>query len=98
MPAYTRKVAVPGKTSQELYEKVSADIERFMSKASVGKFEIDRNPTKKEVSVKSSMLTATLYCEDGQLRLDGKLSLMATPFKSKIDEGIDKWLAKAFQA
>jgi hypothetical protein len=96
MPSYTRNVDLPGKSSQELYDKVSQDIERFLTKASIGKFEIDRDPGKRQVKVKSSMLTATLYCEDGKFRLEGSLSFLAAPFRGKIDEGIDRWLAKAF--
>ena len=96
MPSYTRKVQLPGKSSQELYDKVATDIDRFMEKAGVGKFEIERNPSKKQLQIKSSMFSATLACTDGAIELDGKLSLLASPFKSKIDEGIDKWLAKAF--
>lgn len=96
MPSYTRKVQVPGKTAQELYDKVASDIDRFMEKASIGKFDIERDPARKEVTMKSSMATAKLICQDGFLELDAKLSMFAAPFRSKIDEGIDKWLAKAF--
>lgn len=97
MPSYTRKVDIPGKSSQELYDKVAADIDRFLSKASFGKFEIDRDPVKREVRVKATMASATLVCRDGCMELQAKLSLLAMPFKSKLDEGIDKWLAKTFK-
>ena len=96
MPSYTRKVQIPGKGSQELYDKVSSDIDRFMEKVGLGKFEIVRDAAKKQVQIKSSMVTATLACGEGSIELDAKLSLLATPFRSKIDEGIDRWLAKAF--
>ena len=96
MPSYSKTVEVPGKTAQELYDVVSRDIDRFMAKASIGKFDVQRNPGSKQVSVKSSMVNATLHCEEGRLRLEGQLSLLATPFKSKIDEGITWWLGKAF--
>lgn len=96
MPSYSRKVAIPGKTAQELYDKVSQDIDRFVDKAGIGKMEIDRDPSRRQVSLKSSMATAVLICEEGVMRLDAKLSLLAAPFRSKIDEGIDRWLAKTF--
>jgi hypothetical protein len=67
-----------------------------LSKTPIGKFELDKNPTAREVSFKSSMASATLRCLDGKLELDGKLSLMAAPFRGKLDEAIDKWLAKTF--
>ena len=96
MPSYSRRVQIPGKTSQELYDKVSTEINRFLEKASVGKFDLDRDPAAKKVHVKSSMFTATLTCEEGALDLDAKLSLLAAPFRSKIDEGINRWISKTF--
>lgn len=96
MPSYTKKVQIPGKTSQELYDKVSADIDRFLEKAGVGKVEIERNASKKQLQFKSSMFSGTLSCLEGSIDLDAKLSLLASPFKSKIDDGIGRWLAKTF--
>ena len=96
MPSYSKTVQVPGKSAQELYDRVSQDIDRFLSKTPIGKYDLNRDPAKKEVSFTSSMASATLRCTDGQLELDGKLSLFAAPFRSKLDEGIEKWVAKTF--
>jgi hypothetical protein len=97
MPSYSKTVEIPGKSAQELYDVVSRDIDRFMAKASLpGKVDITRKPESKQVAVKHSMLSATLFCEDGKLRLDAQLSLLATPFRSKIDDGIAWWVGKAF--
>lgn len=96
MPSYAKKVQVPGKSSQELYDRVAGDIDHFLGKIGVGKVEVERNPGKKQVTIKSSMVTATLTCLDGLIDVDGKLSLLATPFKGKIDEGITKWINKTF--
>ena len=96
MPSYSRKVQIPGKTSQELYDKVSADIERFLEKVGMGKFEVTRDAPKKQLQIKSSMFSATLACQEAAINLDAKLSLLATPFRSKIDEGIDRWIDKTF--
>ncbi len=96
MPSYSRKVKVPGKSAQELYDKVSTDIDRMMGRVSLGKFDIDRDAGKRQVTLNSSLVTATLHCQEGELQLDAKLSLMAAPFRSKIDEGIDRWLEKTF--
>ena len=96
MPSYNRKIKIPGKTAQDLYDKVSSDIGRFLEKASIGKFELKHDAAQKQVHIKSSMLSATLHCRDENFELDGKLSLLASPFKSKIDEGIDRWIAKTF--
>lgn len=97
MASYTRKIQVPGKSSQELYDKISADIDGFLAKTGMGKVVVERDAAKKEVRIKSSMLTATLACQEGGINLDGKLSLLASPFRGKIDAGIDKWLAKTFK-
>jgi hypothetical protein len=98
MPSYQRTAKVPGKSAQEIYDRVAADIERFLSKVPLGHVDINRDAAKRTVSVKSSMFSGELVCKDGELALDAKLSLMALPFKSKLDEGIDKWLAKTFSA
>jgi hypothetical protein len=96
MPSYTRTIQVPGKTSQQLYEKVSSEIDHFLEKTSIGKYDLERDPGKKQVRFKSSMASATLICGEGSLELECKLSLFATPFKGKLDEGIDRWIAKTF--
>lgn len=96
MPSYTRCVEIPGKSAQDLYDKVSQEIERFLSKTPIGQYDLDRNASSKEVSFKSSMASATLRCSDGRLELDAKLSLFAAPFKGKLDEAIDRWIAKTF--
>ncbi len=96
MPSYTRKVQIPGKSSQDLYDKVAEDIEKFLSKTSIGKYEIIRDAGQKEVRVQGSMFSATLVCQESQMELRAQLSLLAMPFRSKLDEGINKWLAKTF--
>ena len=96
MPSYSRKIQIPGKNSQELYDKVSADIDRFLAKTGMGKFDVTRDASKKQLLIKSSMFSATLSCQEAAIELDAKLSLLATPFRSKIDEGIDRWIAKTF--
>jgi hypothetical protein len=96
MPSYTKTVKVPGKTSQELYEKVAQEIDRFLSKTMIGKYDLERDPGAKEVRFAASMASATLRCGEGELVLEAKLSLMAMPFRSKLDDAIDRWVAKTF--
>jgi len=96
MPSYKRTIQIPGKSAQQLYEKVSSEIDRFLEKSSIGKYDLERDPGAKQVRFKSSMASATLICGDGSLELECKLSLLATPFRGKLDEGIDRWLAKTF--
>ncbi len=97
MPSYSKTIALPGKTAQELYEKISTGIDQFMNHPSlsmIGKFDLHRDPAKQEVSFKASMAEATLHCFDGKIELTGKLSLLATPFKGKIDHAIESWASK----
>ena len=96
MPSYNRSVNLPGKSAQELYDKIAGDIDRFLSKTNIGKYDLDRDPGNREVRFKASMASATLRCLEGRLELDVKLSLLAAPFRGKLDEAIDKWLAKTF--
>ena len=96
MPSFKRRVELPGKSSQELYEKVSSDIARFLEKSSLGGCDIQKDDAARSVTVKHSMFSAALNCQDGFIEVDAKLSLLAAPFKSKLDQGIDRWLEKAF--
>ena len=98
MPSYTRKVRIPGKTSQELYDVVAKDIDRFLEKASLGKCEIEKNPSSKKIKVKNRLFSATLNCAEAEMELEATLSLLAMPFRSKLDESIDRWLTKSFQS
>lgn len=98
MPSYSRKIAVPGKTSQELYEGVSQKIDHFLGKIPMGgKIDLQRDEIKKEFRMKSSLFSATLSCQEGALSLEGQLSLFAAPFRAQLDEGVEKWVAKLFQ-
>ena len=96
MPSYSRRVKIPGKSSQELYDKVSDGIEQFLSKVSIGKYEIERDPANKALKINGSVFSATLTCMESEMELNAKLSLFAAPFRSKLDEGIDRWLSKTF--
>ncbi|NDD91033.1 hypothetical protein EBZ37_02985 [bacterium] len=99
MPAYSKTIKVPGRSAQDLYDKISTDLDRMVEKWGVSqKMELSRDPSKRQLHVKSSMVTATLTCTDGCLVLDAKLSLLATPFRSKIDEQIERWVSKNFPA
>lgn len=100
MPGYSRKIPIPGKSADEIYQKISVGVDWVMENDSgkFGKFEIERDPAGKAVSLKSSLVTAKLNCQDGVIVLDAKLSMIAFAFRSKIDEGIDRWLKKTFPA
>jgi hypothetical protein len=97
MPSYSRRVKIPGRSSQELYQVTSNDIDHFLSKAPMlGSYQVEPNPENKSLQVKSSMFSATLTCREEEIELSVQLSMLAAPFKSKLDEGISQWLAKKF--
>ncbi len=99
MPAYSKTVTIPGRTAQDLYDKISVDIEKLVEKwGMTQKMELSQDPGRRQVHLKSSMVSATLTCSDGCMVLDAKLSLLAVPFRSKIDEQIDRWISKNFPA
>ena len=97
MARYQRSVQLPGISAVTLYEKVSGEIDHFLSKAVPGNFDIERDPQRSEVRVQSSLFSATLSCEEARMGLDVQLSLLASPFKSKLDQAVNRWLAKSFQ-
>lgn len=96
MPSYTKKIQIPGKSSDELYSKVSETVDRFLEKSNLGGTEVKRDAGSKQLHLKHSMVSATISCLEGSIDVDAKLSFLAAPFKGKIDEGIQKWLSKTF--
>jgi hypothetical protein len=96
MASYQKKIQLPGKLADGIYDAVAGDIERFLAKSSLGSVDVTKDPAGKKVSFKSSMASGTLSAKDGELFVDISLSFLATPFKSKIDEGIQKWIGKTF--
>lgn len=97
MPSFKKKFEIPGKDANELYDIISKEIEKFLKKTPIGDFKLEHIENTKQFKVKSSMFSAILTCSDGHLDLDAQLSLFAAPFKSKIDDGIDRWLTKTFK-
>lgn len=96
MPKYFKQATVQGKKADELYAIVSKEIEAFLAKLSIGKFDVHYDSTKKSVTFKASMASAEVRCTDATITLDGSISLMAVPFKSKIDGAIERWVGRMF--
>lgn len=100
MPSYSRTIALPGKTADEIFTRISQAIDKFQEKdtGKFGKFEFIQDEGEKSVTLKSSHVTAHLQCRDGEVFLEGKLSFLVSAFRSKIDDGINQWIEKAFKA
>jgi len=98
MPAYKKKIKAPGQSADVLFKLVSGGLEGFLKKMGISDFEIKTNASKKQIELESKFFSATLIARKDELELDGSLSLLAMPFKSKIDEGIEKWIQKNLKA
>jgi len=98
MASFSKKFPVPGKSAETIYTAIATGIEHFLSKTPLGSVDINRDAMAKKVSFKSSMASGSLTASDGELNVEISLSLLASAFKGKIDEGVTKWLTKTFSA
>ena len=64
----------------------------------LGTVEVNRDDSAKKVSFKASMASGSLTAKEGSLSVEVSLSLLASAFKGKIEEGITRWLTKTFPA
>lgn len=100
MAKYQREIPVPGKSADEIYARISKAIDKFLANdtGKFGKFSVARDEAAKSVTLDSSQATAQLFCKDGVIHLDGKLSFLASAFRGKIDGWIDSWIEKSFKS
>jgi hypothetical protein len=98
MASFAKTFPIPGKSSEDIYGAVSTHIDHFLSKTPIGNVEVSRDDGSKKVSFKSSMASGTLTAKEGALSVEVSLSLLASAFKGKIEEGITRWLSKTFSA
>jgi hypothetical protein len=96
MASFSKKFPVPGKSADVIYTSVANSIEHFLSKTPLGSCDITRDEATKQVSFKASMASGTLTAKEGELQVEITLGFLASAFKSKIDEGVSKWLSKTF--
>jgi hypothetical protein len=96
MASFSKTFSVPGQAAEKIYQLVSSDIDRFLSKTPLGQVQVERSDANKKVSFKSSMASGTLTASENSLTVEVSLSLLASPFKGKIEEGVTKWLNKTF--
>ncbi len=94
MANFSKTVSLPGKSADAIYSVISTEIDKFLGKTPIGNYELNRDDAKKSLAFKSSMASGTITAAEGEVKIDIALSFLATPFKGKIDEGIQKWLAR----
>jgi len=99
MPSYSRTISLPGKTADEIFNRISKAIGKFEQKdtGKFGKFEFSRDEAGKTIEMKSHHASANLHCRDGEVFLEGKLSFLVYAFRSRIDDGINQWIEKSFK-
>ena len=96
MPKYQLNLDVPGVSADTIYEKVQIEIDQFFSKMGVGEFKFEYRPNDLEIDLDNKNFSGTLKCMNGKLSVEGKIGLLAVPFKSKIDEAVSKWISRTF--
>ena len=100
MPSYRKVAELPGKSAADLYKKVSeglTGLEATLQSVPGGAdARTEHDASAHKVTIFSKFINATLVCHEGRIELNGALSWIAMPFKSKIDEVLDRWLKKTF--
>ena len=96
MASFSKKFPIPGKSADVIYASVSGGIDHFLSKTPLGNVDVTRDEPGKKVSFKSGMASGVLSAKDNELTVEVSLSLLASAFKGKIDEGVTRWLNKTF--
>lgn len=94
MPKYSKTVELPGRSAEEIYEKISVEVEKFLTKSALGDFEVRRFPEQCRIEAQSKWFSAVILCESQKIELEAHLSMLALAFRSKLDEGIERWLKK----
>lgn len=97
MQNYNRHIPLAGKKAQEIYFEICKDIDQLFAKIPVGKFKVTRDDEKREIYLKSMLVNAKLICQEEYVQVEAQLSILAAPFRSKIDEGINRWIEKALK-
>jgi len=97
MPKFEKEMNISGKSQKELYQAVDQHVDSFLSKLGIGSYELEKDTSAYTIDISSKFFNGTFSCQDGTLKLKGSLSLLALPFKSQLDAGIEKWVAKIFK-
>lgn len=98
MASFNKTFPIPGKAADAIYTAISNDLEKFLAKTPLGNADIKRDEAAKKVSFKASMASGSLTAKENGLEVEISLSFLATPFKGKIEEGVNHWLKKTFGA
>ena len=89
VPKHFKRIELIGLKKEQIYAKAATDIERILGKLPLGKTDLKKNDSTLSFHIKASLVEADLTCIDGAMEFNGNLSLMAIPFRSKIDEMLE---------
>ena len=98
MPKFSKTFTLPGISADQSFTKITAEIERWKKaqESLMGNIALAQDSAKKEMSLESKFVNATLTCTDGAVTIAGDLSFFALPFKGKVEAGIEKWVHSSF--
>ncbi len=96
MRKYAKEITIPGVSAQDIYQKVTDGMDDFLDKIPIGKLAVTRHDDTQSIEIESSHVVGTLECVEGLIRVSGKLSLLARPFRPRMDAAIDSWISSNF--
>ncbi|MEE8398048.1 MAG: hypothetical protein V3S89_03515 [Desulfobacterales bacterium] len=96
MRKYAKEVAIPGVSAQDIYRKITRGIDSMLGRMSIRNLDVTRNDDLRSIDIKSSHVSGTLICDEGIISVKGKLSLIAGPFRLKMDNAIENWVSRNF--
>jgi hypothetical protein len=102
MPSYQRQVSVPGHSAEQIYDLLLSKSEALIQKVNekfgsvIGTLDWSRDASTKTFQLKAKLFSVEIQCLDSRVQCQGQMSFLAVPLKSKIDEGIDRWIQKTF--
>lgn len=96
MRKYVKEVKIPSMSAQDIYQKITHGIDTLRGRISIKNLDVTRHDDRRSIDIKSSHFSGALMCSEGIISVKGRLSLVARPFRSKLDEAIEKWVARNF--
>ncbi len=92
MSRYTRVVNLAGASAREIFDRISSDLERWKPKIAIPNVSIVADADRLSFKVDSPFFTGAVECHEGEAKVDGDLSFLASAFKSRVDQAIDDWV------
>ena len=95
MPKLHKRIEIPGQSARDLFARIRSEMEQSLARAGVDGAKLSLRESECVVEVSHAMIAGTIRCHEGAIEVDAKLSLLATPFRSKIEGWFEAWGKKA---